>query len=414
MRIGIDYGHRHLEVEVREEDLVGVHQSAPAPSVEDISAAVRAALEAPLGFPALRRALTPDDHVAIVVDEHLPHLGQFITPVLEHITQAGVRPEAVTLLCAPPALSQSWIDELPDEYQDVRVEVHDPGERRKLSYLATTGRGRRIYLNRTAVDADQLVVVSRRGYDPVLGYSGSEGALYPALSDEATRQELAGQVSLAAPDERSWPVHKEAHEVAWLLGAPFMVQVIEGRGEQVASVLAGLADTSEEGQRRLNARWRVEVDRPADMVVAGVGADPGRQTFADLAQALAAAVRVVRAGGRIVLLSGACPALGPGALLLRQAEDPASALRLLDDKKPIDLAAAFQWAHAAQHANICVLSGLPAETVEELFAVPLDDPAQIQRLLDAEGSCVILPEANKILALVSRAQAVVATAHATE
>ena len=42
-----------------------------------------------------------------------------------------------------------------------RFQVHDPADRKKLSYLATTRQGRRIYLNRSAVDADQLIVLSR-------------------------------------------------------------------------------------------------------------------------------------------------------------------------------------------------------------------------------------------------------------
>jgi nickel-dependent lactate racemase len=404
MRIGISYGDQQLHLDVRQGDLVGLHR-LPAPDpIADLPAAVSAALEAPLGFPALRRALTPDDHVTIVVDEHLPRLAEIVTPILQHVTGAGVHPDAITLVCAPPASTQDWIDELPDEFQDVRVEVHDPTERRKLSYLATTGHGRRIYLNRTAVDADQLIVVARRGYDPILGYSGAEGALYPALSDEATRQELAGKISLVPPGERAWPVSKEATEVAWLLGAPFLLQIIEGSGEEVAHVLGGLSDTSVEGQRLLNARWRVEADRAADTVVAAVGTSPGRQTFADWAQALTTAARVVKPGGRIILLAGAKPALDSGAEMLRQSEDPRQALQLLDEKKPSDLAAAFQWAHAAQRARIYLLSGLDAETVEDLFAVPLENPAQVQRLLDGEGTCALLADAEKTLAVVRNRQ----------
>jgi nickel-dependent lactate racemase len=400
MRIGIDYGRKHLDLEVNPDRLVGVQRAEAAVPVADRQAAVRAALEAPVGFPPLRRALTPDDHVTIVVDEQVPHLADILTPVLEHVTAAGVTPEAITLVCAPPVSSQAWIEELPEAFQEVRVEVHDPTERRKLSYLATTGKGRRIYLNRSAVDADQLIVVSRRGYDPLLGYSGSEGSLYPALSDEATRQELSGRLSMAAPDEVSWPVRKEAAEVAWLLGAPFMVQVIEGADEDVAHVVAGLADTAEQGQRLLNTRWRVDVDRPADTVVAGVSGDPARHTFADLARGLAAASRVVKPGGRIILLSEADPVLGPGAEVLRQAEDPAKALDLLHQHRPADQGGAFLWAHGAQKATLYVLSRLPADVVEEMFAFPLDHAGQVQRLVDAGGSYVFLPDAHKMLALV--------------
>ena len=53
-----------------------------------------------------------------------------------------VRPEAITLLC-PSSSSQAWVDELPDDFQEVRVEVHDPANRKRLSYLLTTQSVRR-------------------------------------------------------------------------------------------------------------------------------------------------------------------------------------------------------------------------------------------------------------------------------
>jgi nickel-dependent lactate racemase len=402
MRIEIPYGAHRLEVEIADNQLVEVHRQPTAPALTDLAAAVRNTLENPLGFPPLRRALTPDDHVTIVVDEYLPHLAELLAPVLEHVMRAGVTPDAVTLLCAPPATSQAWLDDLPEEFQDVRVEVHDPSDRRRLSYLATTEKGRRIYLSRTAVDADQLVVLSRRTYDPLLGYSGSEGALYPALADEKTRQELLGQLSMAAPEDDAWPIHQEAVEVAWLLGAPFMVQVIEGAGEDIVHVLGGLADTGEEGEQLLNARWRVEVDRPADTVIVAISGNPERHRFDDMARAVAAAARVVKPKGRIILLLEGKPALGTAAELLRQAEDPAGALDLLRRNQPADMVAAFQWAHAAQQASLYVLSGLGSETVEDLFAVPLDHAGQVQRLVSGDGSCLVLPDAHKTLALVRK------------
>src|SRR5439155_2530251 len=142
-----------------------------------------------------------------------------------------------------------------------------------------------LYLNRTAVDADQLIVLSRRGYDPLLGYAGAAGALFPGLSDAETKLQMNGELSNDVPDEEPWPIRREAEEVAWLLGAPFMIQVIEGSGEEIIHVLGGLADTGIEGQRLLDARWRVSVDRPADVVVAGIGGYAVGHSFAGLARA---------------------------------------------------------------------------------------------------------------------------------
>jgi nickel-dependent lactate racemase len=398
MRIAVDCGLDRLEFEVAEEKLIPCPQ--PPPALSDPPAAVRAALESPFGFPPLRRALTPDDCVTIVVDEELPRLAELLVPVLEHIASAGVTPEAMTLLCPPSSSRQSWIEDLPDAFQDVHVEVSDPGERRRMAYLATTHKGKRLYLNRTLVEADQIVVLSGRRYDPLLGYGGAEGALYPALSDEETRRVLSQRVNLSPPNETPWPVRREATETAWLLGAPFFVQVIEAAGDGVAQVVAGTTDASREGQRLLDACWRHRVSQAADLVIAGLSGEPSRHTFTALAAALANAARVVRSGGRIVLLSRADLVLGPDVELLTSADDPQIVLDRLRGKHTVEMVPILQWAGAAQQANINLLSGLSDETVEELFATPLHDAREVQRLLNASTSYLFLPDAHKMLAVL--------------
>jgi hypothetical protein len=47
-----------------------------------------------------------------------------------------------------------------------------------------------------------------------------------------------------------------------------------------------------------------------------------------------------------------------------------------------------------------LLSGLPSETAEGLFTTPIEHARQVQRLIDAGGSCLILPEAHKLLVTV--------------
>jgi nickel-dependent lactate racemase len=399
--VGIDYGRKRLELEIRDDALVGAHRRPHSSPIADLGAAVRQALEAPLGFPALNRALTPDDHVAIILDDELPHAIALLVPVLEHIAAARIGPDQITILRQFPFDTSEWPDGVPESLRRVQIEVHDPTNRKKLSYLATTKRGRRIYLNRTIVDADQLVVLSRRRYDPLLGYAGAEGALYPAMSDESTREDLYSHMSLAAPTDQPWPTRKEASEVSWLLGAPFIVQIIEGPAEQVVHIIGGTTDSGEEGISLLNANWRVTVDSEADVVVAGVSGDASNHTVADLAAAFACAARVVKPQGRIILLSEASPALGAGLELLRQAGDPDEGLKLLRQKPPADMASAYLWASAAKRASLYLLSQLPADVADELFVTPLENEGQVRRLLNSPGTQLFLSDAHKTLAVAS-------------
>jgi nickel-dependent lactate racemase len=389
-----DFG---VSVEVSDANVVAGRRAPVAADVADLSAAVQAAMEQPRSFPPLRRALTPDDHVAVVIDERLPQLGLMVGRVIAYLTEAGVNPTAITLVSAAGS-RQEWVEDLPDSAQDVRTEIHDPVERKAVAYLASTRAGRRVYLNRTVVEADQSVILAGCRYDAALGLHDGAGALFPALCDAETQRSTAGMPSLAVGGDTG--VHAEATEVAWLLGVPFMVQVVEGNGENVAHVLGGTVESIPEIRHLLQDRWRVKFDRPAQTVVATMTGDPLRHDFELVSRAALNAARVVEPGGRIILLTRANPALGQAGDVIRNTDNVGTAMRRLKEDQPSEQAAALQWLEAAKHASLYLLSDLPEETVEEMFATPLQHARQAQRLLDAAGSCLFLNDAHKALAVV--------------
>ena len=280
------------------------------------------------------------------------------------------------------------------------MEIHDPADRNKQAYLASTKAGRRIYLSRSVVDADQLVVLTGPHFDPVLGYAGTEGAVYPTLSDAETRARSNAAVSLDAPTEHAWPVRREAGEVSWLLGAPFYVQVIEGAGDEIVQVIGGSADSGADGRRWLDRCWKATVSQPADLVIATMSGDPSRQTIADLARALANAARVVREDGTIVVLSAAAPDLGEGLRRVVEADEADDVFRVLEESPPPDWPDVFLWLKSVGKAHVYLLSGLPPETAEGLFTTPLQHARQVRRLIDAGGTCVVLPDAHKLMVTV--------------
>src|SRR5262249_49113211 len=190
-------------------------------------------------------------------------------------------------------------------------------------------------------------------------------------------------------------------EVGWLLGAPFLAQVIEGAAGETLHVLGGPLETSGVGQRLLDARWRVEVDRPADVVVAGISGDPAHHGLGDMARALACAAPVFRPGAKIALLSATAPPLGQAAEPLRQAEPPEAVLTFLHKHPGPDQETAFLWASAARQAAVYLLSGLDTDSAEEMFTVPMERATQVLRLLEGGQSCVFLPDAHKTMAVVA-------------
>lgn len=389
-------GNTPWSLTVREGQRVEPRRSPISEPTAPAAELTRAALERPFGFEPLRRALTPDDRITLVLDPNIPQLAPVLTEVFVHLASAGVGIDNVTVL-TPPGTPASWLDEIPDEFDGVRTEVHDPEERKKLAYLASTTAGRRLYLNRTLVEADFIIVISGRGYDPVTGYGGAESSIFPALGDAETRAAFEGDLHVRAPGNEPWPVRAEATEVVSLLGMPFFVQVIEGGGDTVQEVVAGLPNASPEAIRRQDRRWRCTVGEEPDTVIASVGGDRGRITFLELAKAAACAARVVRKGGRIAVLTEAAPDLGDGARLLRSMDGPSGARRLLEKEKPADWAAAYLWAFSAKHHSLFLASGYPDETTEELFATPIRTASEAQRLIDGSEKVLLISDAHKTM-----------------
>ena len=270
--VEVPVGRSRWSLTVRDADLIPLPTADAAP-IGDAGAAVVAALDHPVRFEAFRRALTPDDRIALVVDESLPRLADLVAGVLEYLAGAGIPPSAVTAI-SPAGSAQHWINDLPDSMTDLQTEIHRPGDRNRLSYLAATKEGHRIYLNRTLVDADQAVILTGRGYDPLLGLLRGVGSIYPGLADAESVRKLVPKLSPQTAPDGSWPTHAEAREVGWLLGSPFFVQVIEGAGDEIDGVVAGFADTAAEAAARLDDRWKSAAGEPADTVVVALSGDP--------------------------------------------------------------------------------------------------------------------------------------------
>jgi nickel-dependent lactate racemase len=391
--VEVPVGRSRWSLTVRDADLIPPPAARPDPVV-DARRAVVNALERPIRFESFRRAITPDDRIALVVDESLPHLPELIAGILEYLATAGIPPAAVTAI-SPAGSSQHWVNDLPETMADLQTEVHQPGDRKRLSYLAATKEGRRIYLNRTLVDAEQIIVLTGRGYDALLGYSGADGAIYPVLADSDTVRSHVPKLSPQTSPDAEWPTHSEAAEVAWLLGSPFFVQVIEGSGDEVTEVMAGLLETIADGTARLDARWKSSVREPADTAVVTLSGDPARHDFAALARAAACGARAVKPDGTVIVLSEAEPEIGGAVEVLRRSDEPPEAVKTLFRERPADAAAAVQWAWAAGRAKLYLASEIRPTTVEELFATPLSGPRDVQRLLDAPGRVLVIPDAHK-------------------
>ncbi|MCX7666660.1 MAG: lactate racemase domain-containing protein [Gemmataceae bacterium] len=394
MKLEIPIGRSIWTVEVNPATQVRLQSPESGVAITNPKQALMKSLDNPLRFETLKRALTPDDRVAVIIDDQLPFLSELITGLLEYLSGCGIEPSRVTVI-SPFGSSQLWIDTLPDVWADVVAEVHDPADRQKQCYLATTEAGRRVYLNRTVIDADAVIILSGRGYSSLLGYSGAEGLIYPNLTDNETLSSLYGQLSSETVSNRTLVAQQESQEISWLLGCPFLIQVIVGEGDTLTDIISGLLETSRDGEQLLNKRWASTIPQKVDAVIATLSGDANLHGFAQLSQAALNASRLLNANGKLILLTESDTSLSEGAEIFRRVDEPIEALQQALRSKVHDFEAVFQWARACTDAQIYLASEIRPDIVEEIFATPIGSPRDVERLLEGCSSWAYLPDAHK-------------------
>ena len=290
----------------------------------DPAAAVERALDSPLGSPPLevlaRRALAGDrqTRAVIVVSDHtrpVPYRGEggILWPILRRLLDSGFEASRLLVLVATGThapLSDAQVRALLDPRlfsAGIPVESHDATDTDMLVSLGSTGSGMEVLIDRRYMEAGLRVLTGLVESHFIAGASGGRKAICPGLVGEATTYHFHSAEVMASPAARDLnltgnPCHELALEAARMAGADFTVNVTLDKGYRLTGVFAGeLEEAHLRAFRFLEGYVRVPVRDRYDLVITHGGAVSVNHYQA--VKAALAAVRALRAGGRILLLA---------------------------------------------------------------------------------------------------------------
>jgi nickel-dependent lactate racemase len=392
LRYGTDSS---LSFELDRQRLIAVCEAPHGAPLQSLRDAARAALADPLGYPPLVQAVLPGDTVVLALGRGVPGAAAIVAQTVEQLLAAGIAPEHITLVCAPHdgAAGADPRALLPEEIRSsVGYVVHDPADRRSLSYLAAAADARPIYINRKIHDADFVILLGVLRLADSLGYHGISSDFFPAFSDPASQERFRAPKA-GAPEERR-RLRREVDEAAWLLGARFTIQVVPGSAGEILHVLAGDLDAVfGEGTRLCDAAWNFSVPERAELVVATIEGDSAEQTWENVARALSAASCALAENGSVVICSDLAQRPGPGLARLAASDNPQAALKRLARERPSDALPAAEIVAALERGKVYLVSRLDDEAVEELGLLPLS-PGAVSRVAQRHKSCIVLANAQ--------------------
>jgi nickel-dependent lactate racemase len=335
VRVDLAYGRHGTSVEVP--DSAELVEPLDLPGLDDEAGAVTAALRSPLTGPPLAELVRREGRVAVVFPDLTRPMPNrtVLPPLLAELRRAGVPDDRITLLCATGTHRQATAAEMvelvgPEIVARYAIVDHDATGPDHVKVGEVDGVP--VLLQREYVEADVRVVTGFVEPHFFAGFSGGPKAVCPGLAATGTILEAHHPRRIA--DARATfvtragnPVHDFVRAATALAPPHLSLDVAINRARQVTAVFAGpLPEAHDAACAHVEASAVRQVGAPFDLVVSTNGGYPLDRNLYQAVKGMAAAARIVRDGG-VIVMAAACedgvPAGGAFARLLASAGSPA-------------------------------------------------------------------------------------------
>ena len=423
MNVQLAYGRGRLSVDFPD-GRTTVLEPSYVDGLPDEAAAIRQALQAPVGAPPLASLVGGDRTVAIAVcDVTRPMPSRTLLPVLLG-ELAHVPDERIVILIATGthrATNRAELIEMLGEPIVARYRVvnHDAFDDAGLAWLGEVQPRVPVWLNRLWVEADFRITTGFVEPHFFAGFSGGPKLVAPGLAGFRTTMRLHDAEMIASPNAR-WgvtdgnPIHDAIRRIAAHVGVHFSVDVAINRDRRITGVAAGelfAVHAAMTGRVKRSAMQACAA--PFDVVVTTNSGYPLDQNLYQTIKGLSAAAQVVKPGGAIVCAAECAdglPSYGEYGAILRERDSPQALLEMIcapghnrHDQWEVQIQAQIQ-----QRAAVFLKTGgLSPEAVRAAHLTPIDDVGSTAReQLDRAGSearLCVLPEGPQTIPYLTAA-----------
>lgn len=389
-RFALRYGDRTIEFDFPEEDLVGVLEPRFFPPLPDEEEAVRKALRSPIASPLLRNIVRAGEKVAVVFNDMTRlwvrhHV--FMPLLLNELNAGGVRDEDITLVSATGAhrfqTPEEWRKLLGEEaFRRCRVIDHDC-RASDLCDLGKTRFGTPIRVNRVVAQADKVVLTGGVVHHFLAGYGGGRKLILPGVA--AYESIMANHCLSLNPEGPGLnplvraglmegnPLNEDMVEFASRVGADFTLNVVLAEGDRFGAVVAGdMTRAHAEGRRIVDRYFNVGIREQADLVIASCGGFPKDINFYQTYKSVHNAIRAVRPGGAVIMLTESRESLGNDLFYRIFADYPDNESRERALRENYEIAAFMGFCEAlwSEKYRLIIVSTLPAELIRGMNMIP--------------------------------------------
>ena len=380
MRLDFGYGTGVQTVDIPDGNLLGVLTANEIQHELGGEAAVRAALEAPIGAKRLRDVVKPGQKIAIIAsDISRPVPSYEILPaVLDELTAAGCRDEDITVVFALGSHRHHTDEEKRKlagsaVYDRVRCEDSDPDD---CVHLGVTSAGTPVDITRRVAEADFRICTGNIEFHYFAGYSGGAKAIMPGVSTpaaiQANHRMMVNDAACAGRLDGN-PIRADIEEAGRICGADYIVNVVLDEHKHIVHAVAGDAILAHRaGCAYLDKMYRKPIPQRADIVLVSQGGAPKDANLYQVQKALDNAKHAVKKGGTIILIGACNEGLGSATFerWLKEAPTAHSMIDRVHAHFELGGHKAAAIAMVLENAQIDLVSELPDDFVQKIFLNP--------------------------------------------
>jgi nickel-dependent lactate racemase len=318
--ITLPYGHSDRTIEIPTKNLAWIEGPRHAPVIPDIAAAVRHAIQNPIGSPTLAElAARHGKRTLLLVDDSTRSTPQaLILPILlDELNKAGIADSDISVMIALGThrrMQQREVAERVGEAVLHRVPVnnlsHDPKD---FVDLGVTPLGIPIHVSRQYLESEISIAIGNIIPHMYAGWAGGAKMVQPGVTSALTTGRthlIAGPRVYEILGNVDNEVRKEMETIAIRSGLKFIVNVVLDAAGAVAGMVAGdVIKAHRAGVEIARPIYTINLDEKPDIVVAS--SHPADRDLWQGFKAVNNCGMLVRDGGTLILMIPAPEGIAP-------------------------------------------------------------------------------------------------------
>ena len=328
MQVSLLYGRNGIAVPLPRDADVTLIAKPEMPRLVDPVAAVRQALQSPLGTSGgaglheiaagARSACIAICDITRPVPNHL-----FLRPMIETLVSAGVPQNQITVLVATGLHRPNLGDELaeligdPWVLQHVNVVNHDAlCDEDHIDLGRTPTRQTPVKIDRRFVQADVRIATGLVEPHFMAGYSGGRKVIAPGLAHADTirtfhNHQFMSDAAATNCNLHRNPLHEEQLEIVKLIGGAYALNTVIDDQRNLSMVNFGEITASHQDAVSFIGQYcRVPVPRRYPTVITSAAGYPLDKTYYQTVKGMVGAIDILQPGGNLIIVSECSEGLG--------------------------------------------------------------------------------------------------------